>query len=101
MPERTVFHGYQFSLIICRNPLTGKYLAVDESKDRGWWIPGGAVDAGESFSVGAHRECMEEAGVKIVLKGILKIDHILHSQNGVKMRVIYFAEPQDPNVVPK
>ena len=43
--------------------MTGKYLAVNESKNRGWWIPGGAVDAGGSFQIAAHRECMEEAGV--------------------------------------
>ena len=101
MPERTVFETYQFSLIICKNPKTGKYLAINETKDRGWWIPGGAVDAGESFKVAAHRECMEEAGVPIILKGILAIDHFLSGADGVKMRVIYYAEPVDQDVIPK
>ena len=64
-------------MIICRNPLTGKFLAVNETKDRGWWIPGGAVDAGETFQQGATRECLEEAGVEIDLKGILTIDHFM------------------------
>ncbi len=68
-------------MIICRNPKTGKFLAVNESKDRGWWIPGGAVDAGETFAAAALRECMEEAGVDIVLKGIIKMDHVLLGQD--------------------
>ncbi len=97
MPKRTIFSGYQFSLIICRNPETGKFLAVNETKNRGWWIPGGAVDAGQSFSSAAIRECKEEAGIDIELKGIIKIDYHLYGANEFKMRVIYYAEPIDPN----
>ena len=52
-----------FALVICRNPKLGKYLVVNETKNRGWWIPGGAVDAGETFRTAAMRECIEEAGV--------------------------------------
>ena len=62
--------NFWYSLIICRNPETGKFLAVNETKNRGWWIPGGAVDAGQSFSSAAIRECKEEAGIDIELKGI-------------------------------
>ena len=61
------------ALIICRNPLTGKYLAVYE-KNKTWWVPGGRVDAPESFSDGARRECIEEAGINVELKGILRIE---------------------------
>ena len=102
MPERAVFKAYQFSLIICRNPKTGLYLAVNETDNRGWWIPGGGVDAGETFREGALRECLEEAGVDVELKGIIKIDHWMNKQNDSgKMRVIYYAEPKDVDVVPK
>ena len=52
-----------FALVICRNPKTGQYLAVNETKNRGWWIPGGAVDAGETFRTAAMRECIEQAGI--------------------------------------
>jgi len=45
--------------------------------NRGWWLPGGGVSAGETFDFAAHRECWEEAGVKIKLKGIISIDYIL------------------------
>ena len=76
-------------------------MAVNETKDRGWWIPGGGVDAGETFREGAHRECIEEAGVEIDLKGIIKVEHYLYNQDDAKMRVIFYAEPKDPDVVPK
>ena len=75
--KRTEFKCYQFSLCIVRHPQTGKFLAVDESKDRGWWIPGGAVDAGQTFKEAAVRECQEEAGIDIKLKGVIHIDHHL------------------------
>ena len=47
--DRTCFKTYQFSLIIVRNPFKespdyNKWLAVKETRNRGWWIPGGAVD---------------------------------------------------------
>ena len=48
MPNRAVFKQYEFALVICRN-FDGRWLAVNESKDRGWWIPGGGVDKGETF----------------------------------------------------
>lgn len=32
------------ALILVRNPLNGKYLAVNE-KDGSWWLPGGRIDA--------------------------------------------------------
>ena len=78
-----------------RHP-NGKFLAVDEGEAKGgWWIPGGAVDSGEEFVDAAHRETWEEAGCKINHKGILKIDHTLwpNDNNGVKMRLIFYAEP--------
>lgn len=36
------------SMIVCRNPLTKKYLVIQEV-DGTWWIPGGRVDAPEGF----------------------------------------------------
>jgi len=96
-----VFHGYEFALVICRNPLNGKFLAIDETKERGWWIPGGGVDAGENFREAAIRECKEEASIDISIKGILKIEHDLLEDTNFKMRVIFYAEPINPHQNPK
>jgi len=32
------------ALILVKNPITKKYLAVNE-KDGSWWLPGGKIDA--------------------------------------------------------
>jgi 8-oxo-dGTP pyrophosphatase MutT (NUDIX family) len=36
---------------------------------------GGAVDGGETFQMAGKREVLEEAGVRVVLKGIIRIEH--------------------------
>ena len=95
--KRTVFQTYQFGLVIVRNPFPesphfNKWLAVNESRNRGWWIPGGAVDFGESFKQAAIRECKEEAGIDVDLKGVLKVDHAAQGDSA-RMRVIFYAEP--------
>ena len=96
--ERTIFQTVAFSLLIVRNLFKesrhyGKWLAVNESRNRGWWIPGGAVDYGETFKEAALRECREEANIKVDLKGILRVDHGVHG-NSMRMRVIFYAEPE-------
>jgi len=67
-------------------------VAVNETRNRGWWIPGGAVDCGENFIQGAIRERKEEAGIDVQIKGILKVDHSV-AGNTARMRVIFYAEP--------
>ena len=61
--KKQQFNKVHFGIVICRNLKTKKWLAVDESKNRGWWVPGGGVDNNETFAAGALRECVEEAGV--------------------------------------
>lgn len=50
-------HILGIALVICKNPQTGKYLAVNE-RNGTWWVPGGRVDAPEAFTTGAIRECV-------------------------------------------
>jgi hypothetical protein len=50
------------------------HCRCSEFCDQGFWLPGGAVDPGEVFTAAAKRECMEEAGVEIDLKGVLAIE---------------------------
>lgn len=44
---RVEFETHGFSVVVCRHPVTKKWLAVDESKGRGWWLPAGHVDRGQ------------------------------------------------------
>lgn len=42
--EITFERALGISMIVCRNPITKKYLVIQET-DGTWWIPGGRVDA--------------------------------------------------------
>ena len=52
--------------------------------------------------VAAVRETLEEAGVEIVLKGILAIEH-QPCEGGLylRLRIIFYAEPKESNALPK
>ena len=91
---------HAFSLVVCRHPNTQKWLAVEETKSRGWWLPGGFVECGENHTTAAVRETKEEAGIDIVLKGILRVENEMNQHAG-RQRVIFFAEPLDPTQEPK
>lgn len=87
------------SMIVCRNPVTKKYLVIQET-DGTWWIPGGRVDAPEGFLEAGVRECKEEAGVDVEIKGLLRMEHNI-SKTYVRLKSILYAEPIDPDQVPK
>lgn len=89
-----------FSLVVCRHPITQKWLAVEENKNRGWWLPGGFCECGDNHEVTAYKETMEEAGIDIILKGILRIENNMTAKGG-RQRVIYYAEPKDLQQPPK
>lgn len=86
---------YGFAVVVCQHP-DGRYLAVDESRDRGWWLPAGKLDPNESYAEAALRETKEEAGIDVDLKGILRVEYSMHKQYA-RMRVVYYATPKDPN----
>ena len=77
---RFVMPTVNYSLVICRNPYSGnhfnKWLTIEETKNKGWWCVGGSLEKDECFQQAARRECLEEAGIDVDLKGILKIDHV-------------------------
>ena len=89
------------SLVICRNK-EGKWLTVKETDNRGWWLPGGLVDPPENFFEAGIRETIEEAGIHVILKGILRVEYDMSKKdNYARMKVIFYAEPQDENEKPK
>ena len=95
-----------FALVIASHPTplpTGetRFLAVDESKNRGWWIPAGHIDAGQSPIAGAHRETSEEAGVAIRLTSLLRLEHTPRSHSSSRLRFVFGASPLDPDAPPK
>ena len=91
---------HYFSLVVVRHPKSKKWLAVEESRNRGWWLPGGFVENGDNHESTAHKETREEAGIEINLLGILHIQSQM-TKTGARQRVIYFAEPKDLNQEPK
>jgi len=93
------FSIYCFALVVCRNKY-GKWLCVKESRNRGWWIPGGKVDHKEEFIEAAIRETKEEAGIDIEIKGVLRVEQNFQGENA-RIRVIFYAEPIDNNQKPK
>lgn len=99
--KRIAFATDGFSVVVVRHPGTGRWLAVSETRNRGWWLPAGHVDRGQSFVEAAHAETLEEAGLRVVLKGILAIEHTLMSSESARMRVVFYAEPEDPTAPPK
>lgn len=89
-----------FALVVVQHPGTGLWLAVEETRNRGWWLPGGFVENGDTIQAAAVRECAEEAGVDIELRGVLRIECSLGARAG-RHRVIFYAIPCDPAQQPK
>ncbi len=64
----------------------GKILAI-KSPNRGWEIPGGQIEAGESITEGLKREIKEETGIDIEIGNLVAV----HSNIG------YRAQPHENN----
>ena len=82
------------SIVICRNK-AGKFLAVNEKDERGWYLPGGKVDPPECFQEAAIREAKEEANIDIILKGVLKHEYNFVEGRFLRYKVVFYAEPKD------
>lgn len=86
-----------FALVVCQHIFedgVARYVVVHEKLDRGWWLPGGGVDHGQTFAEAAERESIEEAGIGVKLTGVLRIE--FESLGTQRMRVIFLAQPKDP-----
>src|ERR1700761_6960563 len=79
----------------------GRVLLIQRSDDGHWGIPGGAVNLGETWAEAAARECHEETGWTVQIRGLLGIYSDPSTQmhrysNGVLVQffgVIFLASP--------
>ncbi|MFO0724298.1 MAG: NUDIX domain-containing protein [Myxococcota bacterium] len=81
-----------FSLVVVKQ---GRRFLVVEEHTKGWYLPAGRVEAGETFADAARRETLEGAGISIDLEGIFRIEHQPHVSGTARMRVIFLARPAD------
>lgn len=75
--------------IICAGSLVvtcDRFLLVREARGRHagqWTIPWGFVEIGESPAVAAERECVEEAGIRVTVDGLLGIQSLPGANGGL------------------
>jgi phosphatase NudJ len=82
-----------YALVVVRKG--DRFLLVQESKyGEPWYLPGGRVEAGETFTDAAVRETREEAGIPVRVTGVIRVEHS-PSPAGARMRVLFLAEPTD------
>jgi ADP-ribose pyrophosphatase YjhB (NUDIX family) len=74
--------GYQTPKVDIRASVIndGRVLLVKEKADGRWSMPGGWADVNSSPSESAVRECLEEAGAKVLPKRIIAI-HVANRHN--------------------
>jgi 8-oxo-dGTP pyrophosphatase MutT (NUDIX family) len=99
---RSPIKTWFFALTVVRK---GDQFLVVQEADRGqlWYLPAGRIEPGESLTDGARREVLEEAGIPVVLEGILRLEHTPHKDGTARLRVIFVARPADdtpPKSVP-
>lgn len=83
-----------FVLVVVRRE--GEFLLVQESlRDHPWYIPAGRVEAGESLVEAAEREVAEEAGVPVIVDGVIRVDHTPFPEGVSRVRVYLTARPRD------
>jgi phosphatase NudJ len=64
---------WSIALVVVRDG--DRFVLVDELRSRGWYLPAGRVEHGETLIAGALREVREESGLEVELEGILRIEH--------------------------
>lgn len=72
-----------------------RFVLVEETRDRGWYLPGGRIEAGEDIVAGALREVREEAGIEVELDGILRFEHTPSTAGITRLRCLLVGHPID------
>jgi 8-oxo-dGTP pyrophosphatase MutT (NUDIX family) len=82
-----------FALVLVK--VGRRFVLVKERKHgEGWYFPAGRVERGETFAQAALRETKEEAGIDVVLEGVIRIEH-RPTVEGMRLRVFFLARPSD------
>lgn len=80
-----------------------EFLLVQESRGTpAWYLPAGRVEEGEDLVEAAERETLEEAGIRVTIDGIMRIEHT-PTWRDARVRLIFTATPVDdtpPKSVP-
>ncbi len=89
--SRAPIQAWLFAVVLVRK--ADRYLLVHERKHgQRWYLPAGRVEPGESFQRAAVRETLEETGVPVALRGIIRWE-CSPSPEGLRLRVVFYAEP--------
>jgi 8-oxo-dGTP pyrophosphatase MutT (NUDIX family) len=65
---------WYFTLVVVH--LEDRFLLVQERKyDQQWYLPAGRVEKGETLLEAAQRNTVEEAGISVIVEGILRVEH--------------------------
>jgi 8-oxo-dGTP pyrophosphatase MutT (NUDIX family) len=88
-----------FAAVVVRHG--DRFLLVQERKhNNAWYLPAGRVEPGETLAEAAIRETLEESGVKVRLKGVIRIEHSAQSKSA-RLRVVFLAEPRGDTATKK
>ena len=84
---------WYFAVVVVRQG--DRFLLVHERKHGGgWYFPAGRVEPGESLAAAAQRETLEEAGIRIAVDGILRVEHTPDT-SAARVRVLFTAHAMD------
>ncbi len=76
-----------------------RFVLVEEPWGNSWSLPGGRIEGGEPFPAGAVREVQEEAGIGVVLDGIVRVEFHRVDRgrrgDGSLLRFVFAAHPTD------
>lgn len=92
MPRDPIPTWY-FAFVVVRKE--NRFLLIHErTHGQKWYFPGGRVEPGETLVEAARRETLEEAGIPVIIEGILRIEHT-PTNHGANLKVFFIARPQD------
>lgn len=96
--QRLPFYTLGSSAVVVGNS-ENEWLVVEDT--RGWRLPEGYAGYRETFIQTAERCTLQETGIQVQVKGILRVEHSVRGPSEAKMRVVYYAEPLDKAQLPR